>query len=107
MSNRDWENENAQQQAEHQSILAEERRKLNRQRETVEVMQDQMTEFIAAALKEDKNKQNLGQEGIQTMKDSQRGIDPVKDFLSKGDSQRFSTEGEVITGHEDRPWEKR
>lgn len=107
MNNNDWENENAQQQAEHQSVLAEERRKLNRARETAEALENQMTEYIAAVLKSENNKESLGKDGVRTMEESRRGIDPVKDFLRKGDSQRFSTDGEVVTGLEDRPWEKR
>ena len=107
MNNKDWEAENSQQQAEHQGILAEERRKLYRQREHVEALEKQMTDFIADALRDERNKQSLGQEGVQTMKDSQRGIDPIKEVLKGGNAQRFGEvrEGE-ITGWEDKPWLK-
>ncbi len=93
--------------AAHNAILAEERRKLSRQKEIAAAMEEGVKKFIAEALKDDLTKQNLGKEGVRTMQQAQQGVDPVREFLKGKNSEQFGGLVDDFTGiNEDKPWER-
>ena len=107
-------------QAAHDAAIGEWARAKSRAKETAEAMERGVSEYIAEALRDGRNKQNLGQQGLSAMKAAEAGEDPVKSALGRfkgteanplsegGSGARFGDidDGEC-TGYEERPWERR
>ncbi len=116
MGNNDQNPGEAHAQAEHTAVLAEERQKLARIRGIGETMEEGMRRFITAALKDPKVKQSLGKDGLDVMKRSEQGVNPVeaaaattmKGFVeghTQGDTS-YASGATDVTGMEEAKWNR-
>ena len=61
-----------------------------------------MTETIAAALKDPTSRKNIARDAMRANKDN-GGIDRL---IKKSGEGAYDNDGEIITGREERPWER-
>jgi hypothetical protein len=83
-----------------QMVIQREERRLERAKAKAEAYEKNMTDTIAAFLKDERNKKNIAQDAMHATKDSGRQ-DEMKRY-----SDGFRNDDEVITGREPRPWER-
>lgn len=90
-------------------VIRREERKLDQAKAKLEAYEKNMTDTLAAFLKDARNKKNLAQDAMSATKDPSRR-DAMKAAERSGGSGYFDNkEGEeldIITGLEDRPWER-
>lgn len=91
--------------AQHFSILAEERRKRERQKEAAEAFESKIKDFITDALKNPQNKQNFKRDAYNSAQAAESG--GGSKLHQRNESQNAGFMGEEFTGYsEDRPWER-
>jgi len=93
----------------HKAIIQDERRKFESAKAVTEAMKQNVEKIIAAAMKDENVKKNLGRDGAEIMKSSRAGSNDIRDTLgSKGNDEQFGGEvGAEFTGiYEDKPWLK-
>lgn len=89
-------------------VIRREERKLEQAKAKLEAYEKNMTDTIAAFLKDARNKKNLAQDAMSATKDPGRAA--AMKAASGGGSGFFDNkegqEVDIITGLEDRPWER-
>jgi hypothetical protein len=80
--------------------IRREERKLERAKAKAEAYEKNMTDTIAAFLKDERNKKSIAQDAIHATKDSSRREEMTK--YTEG----YRNDDEIITGREPRPWER-
>jgi hypothetical protein len=100
MSKAEYDAQAAAAQSQHDRVIAREEREWEKKKALAEAMKEKMTDFVGAAVKDDRNKKSLGKHGIQTMKESEAGIDRLKDMFSgnKSSNRYGNDERDTITG---------
>ena len=95
----------------HSKVLDREERAWEKNKELVEAMAVQSRKFIAEALRNDLTKQNLAKEGYDANSRYKNGADnDLRNRMDRIDGYGGVYKGyddqEIITGLEDRPWER-
>ncbi len=89
-------------------IIQREERKLEKAKAKLEAYEKNMTDTIAAFLKDARNKKSIAQDAMSATKDPSRVA--AMQAASGGGSGFFDNEEgkeqDIITGLEDRPWER-
>ena len=81
-------------------VIRREERKLERDKAKLKSYEQNMTDTIAAFLKDERNKKNIAQDAMHATKDPSRR-EEMKTY-----TDGFKNDGEVITGREPRPCER-
>lgn len=81
-------------------VIRREERRLERDKAKLKSYEQNMTDTIAAFLKDERNKKNIAQDAMHATKDSSR-----RDEMNKY-VEGFRRDDEKITGREPRPWER-
>ena len=91
--------------AQHTAILQEERRKIEKRKETAEAFEAKFKDFIKEALKNPQNKQNFKREAYDVAQAAESGSGSK--LNQRSESQNAGFVGEEFTGYnEERPWER-
>jgi len=83
--------------AANERLIAREERKLDRQREKLEATEKHLRKSLAQELS--KNKQAIAKDALNATKDGNRRN-------TSSDLEGYLDDGEVVTGYEDRVWER-
>ncbi len=89
---------------EHESFIAEERRKWNNKKATARQLEQEMQDYIQEVLESANNKKSLGEHGLRVMENAERGIDPIRDTFKNGlNNERFGGEADDVKDYDDLP----
>ena len=96
-------------QMEHESFIAEERRKLNAKKHTLQELEQGMRDFIQAVLESPNNKKSLGEHGLKVMDNADRGYDPIRDAFKRGglNNEQYGGEATDVKDYDDLPAARR
>ena len=93
----------------HEMVIQREERKLERARAKADAYEETMTKTIAAYLKDANNRRNVAKDAMLATKDPSRR-EALFDKAGHGGFFDNKPDGigedDVITGREDRPWER-
>ena len=90
---------------EHESLIAEARRKWEKKKENASRLEAEMQEFITQVLVSANNKKSLGEHGLKVMDNAESGHDPIRDAFKRGglNNERFGGEATDVKDYDDLP----